>query len=60
MLMVAVASAAAAQNDRLKGLITRHDAAVIVGIRFAYGIRIAGPLLVGAGLAVWWIGSRRR
>ena len=37
----------AAQNDRLQGLIARHDAAVIIGIRFAYGIRIAGPVLIG-------------
>ena len=105
----------AAQNERLQGLIARHDAAVIIGIRFAYGIRIAGPVLigmssvssyrfallnalsavlwacliaeigwvfgqaaesmlvdarslqgflllvlVGAGIVVWWIGSRRR
>lgn len=37
----------AAQNDRLQALMARYHAAVIIGIRFAYGLRIAGPMLLG-------------
>lgn len=37
----------AAQNDRLHRLIDRYHAAVIIGVRFAYGLRIAGPILIG-------------
>lgn len=37
----------ARQTDRVQGLIARYDAAVIIGIRFAYGLRIAGPVLIG-------------
>ncbi len=36
-----------AHNDRLQNLIARYHAAVIIGIRFAYGLRIAGPVLIG-------------
>jgi len=32
----------------------RHDALVIVGVRFAYGLRIAGPVLLGtSGVPTW-------
>ena len=37
----------AAKNDRIQGLIARYQAAVIIGVRFAYGLRIAGPVLIG-------------
>jgi LPXTG-motif cell wall-anchored protein len=37
----------ARQQDRVHDLIQRYDAALIVGIRFAYGLRIAGPVLMG-------------
>lgn len=37
----------AAKNDRLQSLMGRYHAAVIIGIRFAYGLRIAGPILIG-------------
>ena len=37
----------AIQNDRLQALMARYHAAVIIGIRFAYGLRIAGPVLLG-------------
>ncbi len=33
--------------QRVELLIERHDAWVIVGIRFAYGLRIAGPIVIG-------------
>ena len=36
-----------AHNDRLQALVGRYHAAVIVGVRFAYGLRIAGPILIG-------------
>lgn len=35
------------QRDRLHRLIERYHAWVIVGVRFAYGLRIAGPILIG-------------
>ena len=37
----------AAQAQRVQRLILRYDAWVIVGVRFAYGLRIAGPVLIG-------------
>lgn len=37
----------AARAAPLQARLERHDALVIVGIRFAYGLRIAGPLLLG-------------
>ena len=36
-----------AHNDRLQRMIFRYHTALIVGIRFAYGLRIAGPILIG-------------
>jgi membrane protein DedA with SNARE-associated domain len=38
---------AAAQTRRVHRLLERWHAWVIVGIRFAYGLRIAGPILLG-------------
>ena len=35
------------QTDRLRRLIDRYHTAVIIGVRFAYGLRIAGPILIG-------------
>lgn len=35
------------QADRVHRLIERYHAPVIVGVRFAYGLRIAGPILIG-------------
>jgi len=38
---------------RISPLLQRHDAALIFGIRFMYGLRIAGPIAMGAlGVAV--------
>ena len=37
----------AAQSERLHRLMERYHAAVIIGVRFAYGLRIAGPVLLG-------------
>lgn len=37
----------AAQAGRVFRLLERHHAWVIVGVRFAYGLRIAGPILIG-------------
>jgi membrane protein DedA with SNARE-associated domain len=39
--------AAAAQAGRARGLIERHPAGAVIGVRFAYGLRIAGPMLIG-------------
>ncbi|MCL4748312.1 MAG: DedA family protein [Burkholderiaceae bacterium] len=37
----------AGQANRVRHLIERYHAAVIIGIRFAYGLRVAGPVLLG-------------
>ncbi|MDH5538785.1 MAG: DedA family protein [Rhizobacter sp.] len=37
----------AGQANRVQHLVERYQAAVIVGVRFAYGLRIAGPILLG-------------
>jgi membrane protein DedA with SNARE-associated domain len=37
----------AARSAKLNAMIERYHEWVIVGVRFAYGIRIAGPILIG-------------
>lgn len=37
----------AAQQDRLERLMLRYQSGVVIGVRFAYGLRIAGPVLIG-------------
>jgi len=37
----------AAKAGRVHELIHRYHAAVIIGMRFAYGLRIPGPILIG-------------
>lgn len=44
----------AAQAERMQRLIERHHEWVIVGIRFAYGLRIAGPVLIGTSNVPAW------
>jgi membrane protein DedA with SNARE-associated domain len=40
--------------QRVKALLLRYDAALIVGIRFMYGLRILGPIAIGAsGVPSW-------
>ncbi len=39
--------AVARQSERVHRLIERYHASVIIGVRFAYGLRIAGPILIG-------------
>jgi membrane protein DedA with SNARE-associated domain len=39
--------AAAAQAGRVRALIERYPAGAAIGVRFAYGLRIAGPMLIG-------------
>jgi len=36
-----------ARAERINGLLLRYHAALIIGIRFAYGLRIAGPIVIG-------------
>ena len=33
--------------DRVRGMIERHPAATILGVRFMYGLRTAGPAVIG-------------
>lgn len=37
----------AKQANRVRALLERFHAAVIIGVRFAYGLRVAGPVLIG-------------
>jgi membrane protein DedA with SNARE-associated domain len=37
----------ARRSDRIYRLIHRYPAAVVIGIRFVYGLRIAGPVVIG-------------
>lgn len=38
----------ARQRGRVYGLLTRHATLLVLGVRFLYGLRIAGPVLMGA------------
>jgi membrane protein DedA with SNARE-associated domain len=38
----------ARQAGRVEALLERWDAVFVIGVRFAYGLRIAGPMLMGA------------
>lgn len=44
----------AAQAGRVHALLERWHAPLIVGLRFAYGLRIAGPVLIGASPLPAW------
>lgn len=37
----------AAQSARVERLVLRHQTWLVIGVRFMYGLRIAGPLLLG-------------
>ncbi len=39
--------------ERVHRLVEKYDAWVIVGIRFAYGLRIAGPIVIGMSNIPW-------
>jgi membrane protein DedA with SNARE-associated domain len=44
----------ARQSDRVQRLVERWHEALIIGVRFAYGLRIAGPVLIGMSrLSAW-------
>ena len=46
--------ALAQQSARVHRLVDRWHEALIVGVRFAYGLRIAGPVLIGtSALSAW-------
>lgn len=42
------------QTERLHRMLERYHAAVIIGIRFAYGLRVAGPVLMGMSPISGW------
>ena len=44
----------ARQADRVHGWIDRQPALAVIGVRFAYGLRIAGPLLIGSSSMPAW------
>ena len=35
------------QAQRVQRLVTRHPSLSVIGVRFAYGLRVAGPVLMG-------------
>lgn len=42
------------QKPRVERLLQRYNVLFILGVRFLYGLRIAGPVLLGSsGIAVW-------
>ena len=41
------------QRARLDGWLQRYGAAMVVAVRFLYGFRIAGPVLIGASGMPW-------
>lgn len=44
----------AAKAPRVKALLKRWDAPLVMGIRFMYGLRIAGPIVIGTcGIPRW-------
>ena len=36
-----------AKADKINALLLRYHEGLIIGIRFAYGVRIAGPIVIG-------------
>jgi len=38
----------AAHSQRVRGWVETHPAGAVLGLRFAYGLRLIGPLLIGA------------
>lgn len=46
--------ALAQQTERVQRLLARYHEAMIIGLRFAYGLRIAGPLLMGTTALPAW------
>ena len=45
---------ATARVGRVNALLTRFDAPLIVGIRFMYGLRILGPIVIGTSSVPPW------
>jgi membrane protein DedA with SNARE-associated domain len=44
----------AAKTPRVQALVRRWDAAAVVLLRFCYGLRIAGPIVIGScGISPW-------
>ena len=44
----------AAKAPRVQAILRRWDAPAVIGLRFAYGLRIAGPIVIGTcGISPW-------
>ncbi|HEY5899982.1 MAG TPA: DedA family protein [Burkholderiales bacterium] len=44
----------AAKTPRVQALVRRWDALAVIALRFAYGLRIAGPIVIGTcGISPW-------
>jgi membrane protein DedA with SNARE-associated domain len=44
----------AAKAPRVQGIMRRWDAAAVIVLRFCYGLRIAGPIVIGScGISPW-------
>jgi membrane protein DedA with SNARE-associated domain len=44
----------AKQAHRVRGALERYPATLILGVRFAYGLRVAGPVLIGTTALPAW------
>jgi len=42
-----------ARAETVNRLLIRHHAGLIIGLRFAYGLRIAGPIVIGMSTLGW-------
>lgn len=42
-----------AARDKMNALMTRGDAWIVMGIRFMYGLRVGGPIVIGASRISW-------
>lgn len=52
--LIARFPALAARAPRVRALLRRWDAAAVILIRFIYGLRIAGPIVIGScGIPAW-------
>ena len=44
----------ASKMDKANDLISRYPSALVIGIRFLYGLRIAGPIAIGMSSISWF------
>jgi membrane protein DedA with SNARE-associated domain len=45
----------ASKIDKANDLISRYPSALVIGVRFLYGLRIAGPIAIGMTSCISWL-----